>query len=215
MVDAVKPDRRSQRRAATESRLVRAASDLFVERGYAATTLTDVAEQADVAPRTLYLHFATKAELLLRCIGIALAGDAEPVALADRPAMAETMSEPTLDARIRLMASLTATLMERAGPLLDVAFQAAPSEPSIAGAADAGRDATRQAMREFWHRAHGDGLLPRPIDLEWLTETATLLAHAETFLLLEKTAGWSIETYRDWLVVTWRRLATPGTDIRR
>ena len=203
----VKADRRAPRRAETEGRLVAAASTLFVERGYAATTLADVAEHADVAPRTLYLHFRTKAELLLRCIGLAIAGDVEPVALADRPAMAEAMTAATLDERLRLMASLTASLMERTGPLLDVAFQAARSEPSIAAAAAAGRADTRQTLREFWRRIDDDGLLPPSVDLEWLTETATLVTHAETYLLIGRTTGWDSDTYRKWLTTTWGRLA--------
>jgi AcrR family transcriptional regulator len=207
----VKSDRRAQRRAETERRLVDSAAALFIDRGYAATTLTDVAEHADIAPRTLYLHFSTKAQLLLRCIGIAIAGDAEPVALADRPAMAATMTAATLDTRLRLMASLTASLMERTGPLLDVAFQAAPFEPTIAAAAAAGRADTRRTLREFWQRIHDDGLLPPSIDLEWLIETATLVAHAETYLLIGKTTGWDRDTYRDWLTTTWHRLAASST----
>jgi AcrR family transcriptional regulator len=211
MDEVVKADRRTQRRADTERRLTDSASMLFVERGYAATTLTDVAQHADIAPRTLYLHFATKAELLLRCIGLAIAGDAEPTPLADRPEMAEAMAAPTLDQRLHLMASLTASLMERTGPLLDVAFQASAAEPSIAAAAAAGRAATTQTLSEFWHGIHDDGLLPTSIDLGWLTETATLLAHAETYLLITKTAGWDIDTYRDWLTTTWQRLASSST----
>jgi AcrR family transcriptional regulator len=211
MTDPVKRDRRAQRRVETESRLVDAATVLFVENGYAATALSDVAEHADVAPRTLYLHFPTKAALLLRCIGLAIAGDTEPIAIADRPAMAETMSAATLDERLLLMASLTASLMKRTGPLLDVAFQAAPSEPSIATAAAAGRAETRRTLREFWHRINADGLLPSTVDLEWLTETATLVAHAETYLLIGRTTGWDSDTYRDWLATTWHRLAASGT----
>lgn len=211
MDEPVKTDRRAQRRAETERRLVESASALFVERGYAATTLTDVAEHADIAARTLYLHFPTKAELLLRCIGLAIAGDTEPIALADRPAMTDAMTAPTLDERIRLMASLTATLMERSGRLLDVAFQAAPTEPAIAAAAAAGRADTRRTLHEFWQQIHGDGLLPPSTDLEWLAETATLVAHAETYLLISKTTGWDSDTYRDWLVTTWHRLASSST----
>lgn len=207
MDNRVKSDRRAQRRAETESRLVDSASVLFVERGYAGTTLTDVAEHADVAPRTLYLHFPTKAELLLRCIAVAIAGDAEPIALVDRPAMAEIMSAATLEERLRLMASLTASLMARTGPLLDVAFQAAPTEPSIAAAAARGRADTRRTLREFWARIHDDGLLPPSVDLEWLTETATLLVHAETYLLIGRTVRWDGDTYRDWLTTTWHQLA--------
>lgn len=210
MAEAVKTDRRARRRAQTESRLVASASSLFVERGYAATTLADVADHADIAPRTLYLHFPTKAELLLRCIGLAIAGDAEPVALTDRPAMAAAMGAPTVAERVDLMASLTAALMARSGRLLDVAFQAAPSEPSIAAAAAAGRADTRRTLREFWQRIHADGLLPPSTDLEWLTETATLVAHAETYLLISKTTGWDSDAYRDWLATTWLRLAGSG-----
>ncbi len=212
MAEPVKKDRRSHRRADTESRLLQSAAGLFVDRGYAGTTLAEVAEHADVAPRTLYLHFRTKAELLLACIGLAIAGDTEPIALADRPPMAEAMAAATFDGRLQLMASLTASLMERTGPLLDVAFQAAPSEPSIAAAAAAGRADTRRTLREFWHRIHDDGLLPAAsIDLEWLTETATLVAHAETYLLINKTTGWDSTTYRDWLATTWHRLAGSST----
>lgn len=211
MDEAVNTDRRAQRRADTERRLVDSASALFVERGYAATTLADVAEKADVAPRTLYLHVPTKAELLLRCIGLAIAGDAEPIALAGRPAMTEAMTATTLDERLRLMASLTASLMERTGPLLEVAFQAEPSEPTIAAAASNGRADTTRTLRDFWRRIHNDGLLPASTDLEWLTETATLVTQAETYLLIGKTLGWDTATYRDWLVTTWHRLAGAAT----
>jgi hypothetical protein len=98
-----------------------------------------------------------------------------------------------LDDRLRLMASLTASLMARTGPLLDVAFPAAPSEPSIAAAAAAGRADTRRTLRAFWRRIHDDGLLPPSTDLEWLTETATLVAHAETYLLTSTTTGWDTD----------------------
>jgi hypothetical protein len=47
------------------------------------------------------------------------------------------------------MASSTASLIERTGPLLIVAFQAAPPESSIAAAATAGRADTRRTLREF------------------------------------------------------------------
>lgn len=207
MDEPVKTDRRSKRRATTEHRLVEAASALFVERGYAATTLADVAEHADVAPRTLYLHFATKADLLLRCIAVAIVGDDDAIPLVDRPAMTAAMTAETFDERIHLMASLTASLMERTGSLLDVAFQAAPSEPPIAAAAAAGRADTASTLQRFWRQIYDDGVLSPSTDIEWLTQTATFIAHAETYLLIQRTAGWDIDTYRQWLVTTWHRLA--------
>ena len=207
MVDEVKPDRRGARRADTEARLVTAASERFVAHGYSATTLADVAEDAGLAPRTLYLHFATKAELLRRCIGVAIVGDTEDVPLADRSWMAAAQSAPTLDERLRRMAAVTAQLMARTGPLLEVAQQAAGVEPEIAAAAQAGREDTRRTLLEFWQRAAADGLLPRGAALGWLSETAAVLAQADTYLLLRATAGWDIATYEHWLVESWRRLA--------
>jgi AcrR family transcriptional regulator len=211
MGESVKRDLRAQRKAETEARLIQAATELFIERGYAATTLADIAVHAGLAPRTVYLRFATKADLLQRCVGVAIAGDAEPAAIADRSWMADAMTAPTLDERIRRMASITATLMGRAGPLLAVAQQAAATEPVIAAAAQAGRDDTGRTLAEFWRRTAEDGLLPPGCDLGWLTDTATLLAHADTYLLLTKTTAWDITTYQTWLATTWTRLVRSST----
>ena len=41
-------------------------------------------------------------------------------------------------------------------------------------------------------------------------EPATLVTHAETYLLIGKTAGWDSDTYRDWLATTRHRLAASG-----
>jgi AcrR family transcriptional regulator len=202
----VKPDRRAARRAATEARLLAAATELFVAQGYVATTLTAVADRAELAPRTLYLHFATKAELLRRCIDVAIAGDAEPTPLAERDSMTDAMTATTLTDRIRQMAAITAQLVARAGALLDVARQAAGTEPEIAAAAEAGRDATRRTLLDFWRRADDDHLLPDDVDQQWLGETAALLAHADTYFLLTATTGWSVDTYERWLSDSWHRL---------
>lgn len=53
----------SRRKAARPQELVAAALDLFVERGYAATRLEDVATAAGVSKATVYLYFANKEEL--------------------------------------------------------------------------------------------------------------------------------------------------------
>ncbi|HYD82247.1 MAG TPA: TetR/AcrR family transcriptional regulator [Paucimonas sp.] len=53
----------TRRKEARPQELLAAALDLFVERGYAATRLDDVAARAGVSKGTLYLYFANKEEL--------------------------------------------------------------------------------------------------------------------------------------------------------
>jgi AcrR family transcriptional regulator len=56
---------RAQRRAETQRAIQTHAVRLFTERGYEATTVTDVAEAAGVSPMTVYRHFPTKEDLVL------------------------------------------------------------------------------------------------------------------------------------------------------
>ena len=73
------------RPARRSGRCSRAAHDLFVERGYGATTIADIAEAAGVSVPTVYAGFGTKADLLRRAIEVAMAGDDDPIPVADRP----------------------------------------------------------------------------------------------------------------------------------
>ena len=65
-------DRQERRKRRTRQAIQKAALELFAERGYTETTINDIAERAEVAPRTVTVHFPAKEELLL---------DAEPFTL--------------------------------------------------------------------------------------------------------------------------------------
>ncbi|MBC7501400.1 MAG: helix-turn-helix transcriptional regulator, partial [Herminiimonas sp.] len=58
----IKP-RWTRRKEARPQELLAAALDLFVERGYAATRLDDIAKHAGVSKGTLYLYFTNKEDL--------------------------------------------------------------------------------------------------------------------------------------------------------
>src|SRR5260221_3079083 len=60
-----KQDRRwTRRKEARPAELMSAALDLFVERGFAATRLDEVAARAGASQSTLYLFFSSQEELL-------------------------------------------------------------------------------------------------------------------------------------------------------
>ena len=52
-----------RRRQETADRITEAAARLFGERGFAATTVSEICERADVARQTFFNHFATKQEV--------------------------------------------------------------------------------------------------------------------------------------------------------
>jgi AcrR family transcriptional regulator len=65
-------DRQERRKRRTRQAIQAAALELFAERGYRETTINDIAERAEVAPRTVTVHFPAKEEMLF---------DAEPFTL--------------------------------------------------------------------------------------------------------------------------------------
>src|SRR5580698_11542170 len=91
-------DRQERRKRRTRQAIQKAALELFADRGYRDTTISDIAERADVAPRTVTVHFPAKEELLL---------DAEPFTLGSlsKRLSARGPSEPALQALRDWMAS--------------------------------------------------------------------------------------------------------------
>ncbi|MFE6162253.1 TetR/AcrR family transcriptional regulator [Streptomyces sp. NPDC056486] len=58
------PGRRERKKAATRQKIADTALQLFLERGYDAVGIRDVAAEADVAVTTLFSHFASKEALV-------------------------------------------------------------------------------------------------------------------------------------------------------
>ena len=195
-----------ERRDRTERRIVDAATRLFLRYGYANTSLASVAEEAGVAERTLYVRFASKVALFQRVIQAGVVGDIDPTPLPERDWSRASMSAATLEDRIRAFADGVSDMHERLGPLMSVNGEVEPSEPSVQESAGAARADTLAFLRAFWECAARDGLLPPQADVDWLVETSTVLAAAETRLLITRTLRWDRDAFRDWIMVTWPRL---------
>jgi len=204
-VNAV-PGLRAAKVVETEEKILQAASDLFLERGYAATTLTDVAAAARVAARTVYVRFGTKAALLKRVIDVAIVGDTAPIDVVSRDPFQTSLTAPTAAERVAALARSTRDIMDRAGAWFAVGHDAAAVEPEIAAAEQAGREGSRDAVRMFWIQMDRDGLLPVGSDADWLAETTAFLIGADSYRLMTQVHSWSVDTYEAWLRKTLSRL---------
>src|SRR5258708_36114850 len=188
--------------ALTEQRIIAAATDLFLTDGYVATTLEAVAKRAQVGARTVYVRFGTKAALFKRVVDVAIVGDTQPVDVLGRDWMQAALTAPTTAERIAAHAAAGRQIMARTGALFAVAQQAAAVEPLIAGFWQQGREQSRHGHAVFWTRMADDGLLDPRGDLNWLIDTTSILAAAETYLLITRMTGWDLDTYEHRLAAT-------------
>jgi len=105
----------------TRKAIVAAASELFTARGYAATSLADVAAAAGVARPTVFAAFGSKPALLRQVLDQALAGDDEPVPVASRPWFRPVWDAPTQDAVLGAYAQVCTLIGGRAAQSFEAA----------------------------------------------------------------------------------------------
>jgi AcrR family transcriptional regulator len=191
-------NRRIRQVERTEERILAAATELFLLNGYVATTLTAVADAADVGVRTVYVRFGTKAELLKRVVDVAIVGDTLPIDVMGREWAHIATTAPTLAERVDAMAAGARGIMGRAGGVLAVAQQAAVMEPLIQEQWRLGREATRQSYRTILTKAVEDELLDGT-RLDWLVDTTAVIGAAETYLLATRMLKLDLDTYENWL----------------
>jgi AcrR family transcriptional regulator len=130
----------SGRRAAAEQRrlaVLAAARDLFVEGGYAATSVQAVAERAGVSLDTVYATVGRKPQLLLAVHDMALAEGPAPVPAEQRDFVRAVQEAPTAEAKLRTYAAAMARVLPRTVPIMRALREAGATEPECAAQHDA------------------------------------------------------------------------------
>jgi AcrR family transcriptional regulator len=122
-------DEQAQR---TRRAVVTAARELFLARGYAATTIDAIAQAARVSRRTVFNSVGGKVVLLKLAMEWAIVGDDEPVGLADRPAVKAIQAEPDPRRALALWAQMVVEVASRVAPISAVLTAAADADPAAA-----------------------------------------------------------------------------------
>src|SRR3954469_9619333 len=76
--------RRQAQARETQRQVVQGARRLFIERGYAGTTIEQIAQEAGVATETIYATFSNKRAVLARLVQVSVVGDEKDVPLLER-----------------------------------------------------------------------------------------------------------------------------------
>jgi len=185
---------------ATRLAIVAAAGRLFAERGYAATSIEDIAEAAAVGRATVFSSVGGKSELLKEAYRLAVRG----------PANANTpLGRQARSRRISAEADAHKLLAGYAGMMVEVGRRLAPLYEAVRAAAHADPEA-----RELWHviteerRTAATGLVRRlaerdalldGLDRQSASDILWVLNDPGLYRLLVMERRWTERRFRTWL----------------
>lgn len=198
---------RAQRALATRAKIRSAAAALFVAHGYASTTMKQIATDAGIGERTLYDAFPTKVDLYEYVVGVAIAGDEQPLTVAERSEFQRAITAADVDGAITAFVDQAADLLERAGPLIMVAVESSGADPAMRSFADRGATATRDNAEVFVnHLATMHSMRPDAVD------SLFALISPHVHQMLRRDADFTADEYRRWLARAVAAFALEATD---
>ncbi|MBO3749926.1 TetR/AcrR family transcriptional regulator [Streptosporangiaceae bacterium NEAU-GS5] len=199
-------DASGRRQAAQANRraILEAARELFTTRGYAATTMNDIAERAQVALDTVYAAVGRKPELFLALVETALSGTDQAVPAQQRDYVRAIQAEPDAARKLDIYARAIGSIHSRLAPLLRVAQTAAHPEVRQMWQDIARRRAAN--MRELAQELSDTGQLRPGLGLDEIADVIWATNSPEFYCLLVEDRGWSPERFTAWLAATWHRL---------
>lgn len=184
---------RGKQAAETRRSIISAATKLFRDRGWTATTLPMIAAEAGTAVDTIYSTFGTKSALMLAVIDVAIVGDDEEAAMVDRPDFALFAKGRRID-RLRTGVHFTVGVYERSVPMLKALQEAAASDEAartrLAQYDEDRRDVTAAGLALILGREPPDDV----VDAIWA------LVSPEVYTYLTEGRSWSKEKTEAWLV---------------
>lgn len=197
---------RAEAAARTRSDIIAAARSGFAAHGYAGTTMTSIADAADVNVDTIYAAVGTKPDLLRLVLETAISGTDDAVPALERDYVRRLRSAPSARQKLQAYASALAEILPRLAPIEAVLDEAARQVPALADLADElhGRRAENMGSLADELLATGEirpGLSRDEIaDVVWVTNSATF------YRLVMSRPGWTPNRFGEWLADAWARL---------
>jgi AcrR family transcriptional regulator len=191
--------RRREQARRTRADILDSARALFIENGYAATTLGSIAKAAGVSVDTIYGAYGSKSELFRALIRVSVRGDEDPTPLREREVIEEIVAEPQPRRKIERYAAMLAEVNPRHAPLVVALREGARSDPKLAAIWEQQQADRVEGMTAFAaHLASAGALRPGVSEAE-ARDVLWTLNSTDVYDLLVGARGWSPERYGAWI----------------
>jgi AcrR family transcriptional regulator len=193
------PSLRDRKAQLTRDEILRAARRLFAERGYARTSVRDIAQTAGVSAQTVYDSVGSK-QALVSSLNDLIDTEAGIAGLARAAAPSDDPRElAATNARI------TRSILEHCGDIIHALVTGAAAEPELAAVLAEGQRRHVEGagrMVGLLHRLDALG----PVDHDGAVESLAAITDIRFALVLRESYGWSLEQLESWMAATSRTL---------
>ena len=190
--------RREQARARRLA-VVLAARDLFERDGFRPTTIAVIAARAGVSAESVYKGFGSKAALAKAVFDLVIAGDDEPVPVAQRPAMRAVGDEPDVRRKIAMFVEGLAQRQARSARVQILIRDGRHVDDSLAPVWARLHDEGLTGMTMLGRHLLETGQLRDGIELDEVRDVLWNYLAIDTYERLVLTQGWPLERYSRWL----------------
>ena len=182
--------------------VIAAAADLFVEQGYARTTIDQIAERARVSRQTVFAT-GSKAQLLALARRAAIGGES---VLGNEPEFAQILATPDAAQLLQRFAEMTSRIARRWAPLHAVLEEAAASDPSLTELRQTSRDDMHGCARQVVTALRSQGALRPGLEPKAAADVLWLLIDPSQYRRLVTERRWSHRAFQHWQADAMTRL---------
>jgi len=202
---------RQTQSAETRQRVLNAAHQLIVERGYRKTTVADIALEAGVHIDTVYALVGRKPVLLRELIEQAVSGTDRAVTPEERNYVKAILAEPDPARKLAIYARAVRHIQARMAPLFLALRDASATEPEAGVVWREISDRRAKNMRDLVRNLKAADGLRDDLSIDEAADTIWATNSSELYVLLTVERGWSADRYERWLADTWCRLLLRNT----
>jgi AcrR family transcriptional regulator len=193
------PSLRERKAQLTRDEILRAARHLFAERGYARTSVREIAQVAGVSAQTVYDSVGSK-QVLVSQLNDLIDTEAGIASIARGAAESEDPREVAATS-----ARVTRSILEHCADIIHALVTGAAAEPELAAVlAEGQRRHVEGAGRVVGRMRQLEALAA--IDPDEAVDTLAAITDVRFALVLQESYGWSLDRIESWLAATSRTL---------